>query len=194
MGQAKSHTLQKEIRALAPHLNFTSINDNLYNPKFNDRFYMQFDVLISALDNLKAREHLAAQATRNNKPLIDAGTMSYNGQAYASIRFLTSCHNCHPHTNQEPAEGVCLIRSRPERPIHCATYAKNFYQSFFASDSQQTMSDRLKPEKFLFEVSKDSPQEKLRAIPTAPSGSEGDHHRTRSSRTASGTHRGSRGY
>lgn len=117
---------------------------------------MQFDVLISALDNLKAREHLAAQATRNNKPLIDAGTMSYNGQAYASIRFLTSCHNCYQNKHEEQAEGVCLIRSRPERPIHCATYAKNFYQAFFAADSQQTMSDRLKPERFLDKMSKDS--------------------------------------
>jgi len=49
---------------------------------------------------MKAREHLAAQATRNSKPLIDAGTMSYNGQAYASIRFLTSCHNCSPTKNE----------------------------------------------------------------------------------------------
>ena len=40
----------------------------------------------------------------------------------------------------------------------------------------------------------DSLRSQLASDPTAPSGSEGDHHRTRSSRTASGTHRGSRGY
>jgi hypothetical protein len=75
--------------------------------------------------------------------------MSYHGQAYASIRFLTACHNCHPTKHEEQTAAVCLIRSRPERPIHCATYAKNFYQSFFGSERNETMSDRLKFDRFI---------------------------------------------
>ena len=41
-----------------------------------------------------------------------------------------------------------MIRSRPERPIHCGTYAKNFYEAFFGGKGD-TMSDRLKFEKFV---------------------------------------------
>ena len=74
----------------------TAICDTIYSKQFTHRFYDQFDMVISALDSIKAREHLAAMATRSNKPFIDAGTMSYHGQAYASIRFLTTCHNCEP--------------------------------------------------------------------------------------------------
>ena len=59
--------------------------------------------------------------------MIDAGTMGYSGQAYASIRFMTTCHNCQPAGNTEETGQACLIRSRPERPIHCGTFAKNFY-------------------------------------------------------------------
>jgi ubiquitin-like 1-activating enzyme E1 B len=74
----------------------TAYNSSIYSKEFNDKFYEQFDFIISALDNMKVREYLAAQATRNNKPFIDAGTMSYNGQAYTTIRFKTNCHNCNP--------------------------------------------------------------------------------------------------
>jgi ubiquitin-like 1-activating enzyme E1 B len=51
--------------------------------------------VISALDNLKAREHLAKNATKYGKVMIDAGTSGYNGQSYSSVRFKTSCHNCY---------------------------------------------------------------------------------------------------
>ena len=66
-------------------------------------------------------------ATQNNKVLIDAGTMSYYGQSYATVRFHTTCHNCHPSTDTVDQAGACLIRSRPERTIHSATFAQNFY-------------------------------------------------------------------
>ena len=66
----------------------------------------------------------------NNKPLVDAGTQAYNGQAKPNIRFMTDCHNCSPSKNEE-SFAACTIRSRPERPIHCAVYAKAFYDSFF---------------------------------------------------------------
>lgn len=74
---------------------------------------MKFDLIISALDSIKVREYLAAQATRNGKPFIDAGTMSYHGQAYASIRFKTACHNCEPSRTETDTGAACLIRSHP---------------------------------------------------------------------------------
>lgn len=97
---------------------------------------------------MKAREHLAAQATKYGKPLIDAGTMSYNGQTYASIRFKTSCHNCSP-SHSEQSLAYCTIRSHPQMPIHCATYAKNFYDSFFGINHAEALSDELKYQRYV---------------------------------------------
>lgn len=94
-------------------MEISAICDNIYNPKFNDIFFSQFDIVISALDSIQVREYLAAKATRNRKPLIDAGTMSYHGQAYSSVRFITTCHNCQPSKAPEEAGLGCLIRSRP---------------------------------------------------------------------------------
>ncbi len=89
--------------------------------------------------------------------LIDAGTAGYFGQSYSSSRFKTSCHNCSNVTNDNKNDNgnknqndnsnennnnnennndnkskyqgfaVCTIRSRPQRTIHCAIYARNFY-------------------------------------------------------------------
>jgi ubiquitin-like 1-activating enzyme E1 B len=113
IGQSKATVIKQELQRYAPRLKITSICDTLYNPRFNSSFYSQFDILISALDNLKAREHLSAQASRHKKPMIDAGTMSYHGQAYATIRFLTTCHNCEPLRVEAETGAACLVRTRP---------------------------------------------------------------------------------
>jgi ubiquitin-like 1-activating enzyme E1 B len=126
----------------------TAINASIYDQKFNQIFYQEFDLIFSCLDSMKAREHLAVQATKHGKPLIDAGTMSYFGQTYSSIRFRTSCHNCNPtHSEQTPAS--CTIRSHPQLPAHCATYAKNFYDSFFGINQAEALSDNLKYSKYV---------------------------------------------
>lgn len=126
-----------------PSLKITAINASIFDKQYSELFYMQFDLIFSCLDNIKARQFLAQQATRCNKPLIDAGTMSYYGQTYASIRFITNCHNCSP-TIVEQTIPSCTIRTRPQLPLHCATYAKNFYDTFFGTNQAQSLSDKLK--------------------------------------------------
>lgn len=64
--------------------------------------------------------------------MIDAGTSGFNGQSYTSVRFVVSCHNCYPSV-QEETFAVCTIRSRPERSIQCAIYAKHIYEQLFGN-------------------------------------------------------------
>lgn len=51
--------------------------------------------MISALDNIRAREYVARKCTEYGLVLIDAGTAGYHGQSYYSERFVTGCHNCY---------------------------------------------------------------------------------------------------
>ena len=54
--QSKSKIAKEEILKIAPHLNIESIQGNIYDNKFNNyHFYSQFNLVISALDNMKAR-------------------------------------------------------------------------------------------------------------------------------------------
>jgi ubiquitin-like 1-activating enzyme E1 B len=73
-------------------------------------------------------------ATRCGLALVDAGTMGFRGQSYASVRFITSCHNCEPSRSEQSA-AVCHIRSKPERPIHCATFATSFYSGIVGEET-----------------------------------------------------------
>lgn len=66
-------------------------------------FYQQFDYVISALDSIKAREYLARRCTEYGKVMVDAGTAGFYGQAYASVRFVTGCHNC--QTSSKEGDG-----------------------------------------------------------------------------------------
>lgn len=112
---------------------------------------------------MKAREFLAKQATKANKPLVDAGTMSYNGQAYPSIRFKTNCHNCNPSSG-EASYPICTIRSRPDKPIHCIVYAKAFYESFFGGEDTYSLREELKYEKLLSKSLEEYCDEELKEI------------------------------
>ena len=72
---------------------------------------------------------------RANIPLVDAGTEGFNGQTRSIIKGITECHACRPINNSNNENfAVCTIRLRPEKPIHCIVYAKNFYDCIFGPD------------------------------------------------------------
>lgn len=57
-------------------------------------------------------------------PIVDAGTSGYNGQVHFIIPGKTSCFDCQPKTADNKVFQVCTIRTRPDKPIHCITWAK----------------------------------------------------------------------
>lgn len=65
-------------------------------------------------------------ALKAGKAIIDAGTEGLSGQAKAVKRFEVDCHNCTPVKSTE-SFAVCLVRDTPEKPVHCAAYAKSLY-------------------------------------------------------------------
>ena len=56
VGRSKTDIIKESIKVLAPHLEIEAICGNLYDSKtFDDLFFSRFDLLISALDSIKAR-------------------------------------------------------------------------------------------------------------------------------------------
>jgi ubiquitin-like 1-activating enzyme E1 B len=99
---------------------------SIFANKYDAAFFSQFDIIVSALDNVAARRHLSEMAIKVGKPIVDAGTEGFSGQAKAVKRFLNDCHNCIPQVKEE-SFAVCTIRNTPERPVHCVAYAKTLY-------------------------------------------------------------------
>lgn len=113
-------------------------------------FFSQFDVIVSALDNVRARAHLGKMAVKAGKPMVDGGTMGFHGQTMVFQRGATECYNCRPiPQNNEESFAVCTIRNTPERPIHCIVYAKNFYDCFFGGDQENSFKGDIRLEEFM---------------------------------------------
>ena len=72
-----------------PTLDITAINASIFEritiinirskARFDVTFYLQFDLVFSALDNVEAREHLNSMCIKTNRILIDAGTTGFGG-------------------------------------------------------------------------------------------------------------------
>lgn len=50
------------------------------DPQFNISWFGSFSVVFNALDNLAARRYVNKMCLRANVPLIESGTMGFNGQ------------------------------------------------------------------------------------------------------------------
>lgn len=84
----------------------------IFASKYDTAFFSQFDIVVSALDNVAARRQLSEMAIKAGKPVIDAGTEGLAGQANAIIRFKSECRHCVPMKTEESV-AVCLVRDTP---------------------------------------------------------------------------------
>lgn len=63
--------------------------------------------------------------------IIDAGTSGYSGQVHFIQPKITSCFDCVPKSADTKVFQVCTIRARPDKPIHCITWAKFVFEAMF---------------------------------------------------------------
>ncbi|KAL7703943.1 ubiquitin-activating enzyme-like protein [Lotmaria passim] len=113
----------------APHL--VAYHDNIKAERFDDAFYRQFAAVVNALDNVAARQHVNRMCMRNNVPLVESGTMGYNGQVQPIIKGCYECYDCRPKPPDTTTFAVCTIHARPTTMVHCVHYAKELYEVLF---------------------------------------------------------------
>ncbi|KAG5486427.1 hypothetical protein LSCM4_07355 [Leishmania orientalis] len=113
-------------------------HDNVKADRYDDAFYRQFAVVLSALDNVSARQHVNRMCMRNSIPLIESGTMGYNGQVQPILKDVYECYDCRPKPPEAKTFAVCTIHARPTTMVHCVHYAKELYETLFGGDSSDT--------------------------------------------------------
>jgi len=95
--------------------------------EFGLSFFKRFTVVLNALDNRAARNHVNRMCLAADVPLIESGTAGYEGQVELIKKGLSQCYECTPKAAQKTYPG-CTIRNTPSEPIHCIVWAKHLFK------------------------------------------------------------------
>lgn len=141
VGKAKSHVAKESVLKFNPNVNITSHLGDIMDIKYGMSFFNKFKLVINALDNKKARNHVNRMCLACNIPLIESGTMGYNGQVEFIKKGVSLCYECLP--KPEPKSyPMCTIRNTPKEPIHCIVWSKFLFgQLFGVSDEDVTLNE-----------------------------------------------------
>jgi molybdopterin/thiamine biosynthesis adenylyltransferase len=58
VGESKSLVSETAIKTMNPNLKTTAHHGSIMEPKFNKAYFEQFNIVLNALDNIKARNHV----------------------------------------------------------------------------------------------------------------------------------------
>lgn len=100
---------------------------SLFRTNYGVNFFQRFNLVLNALDNRQARNHVNRMCLTANVPLIESGTAGYDGQVELIKKGKTQCYECTPKQAQKTFPG-CTIRNTPSEPIHCIVWAKHLFK------------------------------------------------------------------
>lgn len=131
VGRSKAEVARESALKFNPNVIINAECDNIItSPSYGISFYQQFNVVLNALDNREARNHVNRMCLLADIPLIESGTAGYNGQVELIKRGLTQCYECSPKAAQKSYPG-CTIRNTPSEPIHCIVWGKHLFNQLF---------------------------------------------------------------
>ncbi|XP_022172242.1 SUMO-activating enzyme subunit 2 [Myzus persicae] len=141
VGKAKSHVAKDSVLKFNPNVNITSHLGDIMDTKYGVAFFNKFQLVINALDNKKARSHVNRMCLSCQIPLIESGTMGYNGQVEFIKKGVSMCYECNPRSEPKTYP-MCTIRNTPKEPIHCIVWAKFLFSQLFGeSDEDVSMEE-----------------------------------------------------
>jgi len=126
------------VRQFRPGVKLTAYHGNVKESQYGVEFISKFDCVVNALDNLEARRHVNRLCLAADKPLMEAGSTGHLGQVTVIKKGETECFECQakPTVKVYP---YCTIRSTPEKPVHCLTWAKNLYDLCFGPEDEANL-------------------------------------------------------
>nr|XP_020460068.1 SUMO-activating enzyme subunit 2 [Monopterus albus] len=147
VGKSKAQVAKESVLQFCPSANITAYHDSIMNPDYNVEFFRRFALVMNALDNRAARNHVNRMCLAADIPLIESGTAGYLGQVTVIKKGVTECYECQPKPTQKTFPG-CTIRNTPSEPIHCIVWAKYLFNQLFGEEDadQEVSPDTADPE------------------------------------------------
>lgn len=133
IGNSKSICACREVKKMNNNFNCEALQylvcENTIDI-FDDNFWENQNIIITAVDNLKARKYIDKKCTFYSLILIDAGT---NGMSASSDIFYpgkTICLNDLPEPVQTTI-ALCTLKKFPTEIIHCIEWSKEVFKELF---------------------------------------------------------------
>ncbi|XP_072926575.1 SUMO-activating enzyme subunit 2 isoform X1 [Hemitrygon akajei] len=147
VGKSKAQVAKESALQFCPDAKITAYHDSIMNPDYNVEFFRKFTLVMNALDNRAARNHVNRMCLAADIPLIESGTAGYLGQVTVIKKGVTECYECQPKPTQKTFPG-CTIRNTPSEPIHCIVWAKYLFNQLFGEEDadQEVSPDTADPE------------------------------------------------
>uniref|UniRef100_A0A8C5N145 SUMO-activating enzyme subunit 2 n=1 Tax=Leptobrachium leishanense TaxID=445787 RepID=A0A8C5N145_9ANUR len=147
VGRSKAEVAKESVLQFCPEASITAYHDSVMSPDYDVEFFRQFTLVMNALDNRAARNHVNRMCLAADIPLIESGTAGYLGQVTVIKKGVTECYECHPKPTQKTFPG-CTIRNTPSEPIHCIVWAKYLFNQLFGEEDadQEVSPDTADPE------------------------------------------------
>jgi ubiquitin-like 1-activating enzyme E1 B len=90
----KSKTLKESISKQNPKFEIEDFVGRIQEDRFGFTFFSKFDIVINALDNIEARNHVNMLCFNLGVPLVEAGTNGYQGNCAPIKKNVTPCYQC----------------------------------------------------------------------------------------------------
>ncbi|CAH2257408.1 SUMO-activating enzyme subunit 2 [Pararge aegeria] len=147
VGKSKAQVAKDSALSFNPSVNIIAHHDSVISNDYGVNYFKQFNMVMNALDNRVARNHVNRMCLAANIPLIETGTAGYAGQVELIQKGQTQCYECQPKAPQKSFPG-CTIRNTPSEPIHCIVWAKHLFNQLFGEEDpdQDVSPDTADPE------------------------------------------------
>ncbi|KAK7790696.1 hypothetical protein R5R35_009600 [Gryllus longicercus] len=133
VGKSKAEVARESALSFNPTVNIKAYHDSTMSADYGVNFFKRFAVVMNALDNRMARNHVNRMCLAADVPLIESGTAGYEGQVELIKKQLTQCYECLPKAPQKTYPG-CTIRNTPSEPIHCIVWSKHLFNQLFGEN------------------------------------------------------------
>lgn len=127
VGKSKAEVARNSALQFNPNVSITAYHDSITTQNYGVNFFKKFNLVLNALDNRQARNHVNRMCLTADVPLIESGTAGYDGQVELIKKGMTLCYECTPKAAQKTFPG-CTIRNTPSEPIHCIVWAKHLFK------------------------------------------------------------------
>lgn len=134
VGKSKAMVARETALKFNPNVQIKAYHDSIFNTDYGVGFFQKFNMVLNALDNRAARNHVNRMCLNAKVPLIESGTAGFNGQVELIQRGVSQCYECTPKAAQKTFPG-CTIRNTPSEPIHCIVWAKHLFNQLFGEDN-----------------------------------------------------------